>query len=171
VGHYHALGFSPFAIESKSAADGERLSQAYNIIHELTPTIRSTATDKVDGVLLSKDQDSTQLTMGDYKLTVKHDYTLSWAPKPADGRWPLTGGIIISIANDEFYIAGTGLVVTFKPLINDKRAGLVRVDEGTFMNGKWSPGRRLNGDEDHQGRHVSIPASSLEIQRVKLYTY
>jgi beta-galactosidase GanA len=171
VGHYHALGFSPFAIESKPVADGERLSQAYSIIRALTPTISSVAIDKVDGVLLSKNQDSTQLIMGDYKLTIKHDYTLSWAPKPADGRWPLTGGIIIGIANDEFYIAGTGLVVTFKPLTSGKRAGIIRVDEGTFVSGKWSPGRRLNGDEDHQGRHVSIPASSLGIQRVKLYTY
>jgi hypothetical protein len=109
--------------------------------------------------------------MGDYLLTVKHDLTLSWTAKPADGKWPLTGAVIISIADNEFYVGGTGIVVTFKPLKPGKRVGILQLDEGVFTDGKWTPGRRLNGDEDHQGRHLSIPSGEFAIQRVQLYDY
>lgn len=30
---------------------------------------------------------------------------------------------------------------------------------------------RMNGDQDHQGRHVRIPANDYSIQHVKLYSY
>ena len=33
------------------------------------------------------------------------------------------------------------------------------------------PGRLLNGDESHQGRHRRIPEGKFGIQRVKLYRY
>jgi hypothetical protein len=29
----------------------------------------------------------------------------------------------------------------------------------------------MNGDQDHQGRHVRIPVDEWNIQRVKLYQY
>jgi beta-galactosidase GanA len=45
------------------------------------------------------------------------------------------------------------------------------IDEGKFENGKWLPGRRMNGDQDHQGRHVRISVDEWNIQRVKLYQY
>jgi hypothetical protein len=56
-------------------------------------------------------------------------------------------------------------------VIANKKAGFVSVDEGIFENEKWIPGRRMNGDQDHQGRHVKIPGSDYSIQHVKLYTY
>ena len=72
---------------------------------------------------------------------------------------------------NEFYVAGTGFVITFEPVTTGKRAGFISVDEGKFQNGKWIPGRRMNGDQDHQGRHVRIPGDEYGIQHVKLYTY
>jgi hypothetical protein len=53
---------------------------------------------------------------------------------------------------------------------------LIEPDEGRFdfslgENEKWIPGRRMNGDQDHQGRHVRIPINEYSIQHVKLYTY
>jgi hypothetical protein len=29
----------------------------------------------------------------------------------------------------------------------------------------------MNGDQDHQGRHIRIPVGEWNIQRVKLYQY
>ncbi len=40
-----------------------------------------------------------------------------------------------------------------------------------LKNGVWRPGRRLNGDQTHQGRHLRIPAGDYGIQRLELYTY
>jgi len=34
---------------------------------------------------------------------------------------------------------------------------------------KWAPGRWLNGDQTHQGRHIRLAPGKFDIQRVKLY--
>ena len=75
------------------------------------------------------------------------------------------------LAPDEFYITGTGIVITFAPTVQNKNAGFINIDEGRFENEKWIPGRRMNGDQDHQGRHLRIPGNEYSIQHVKLYTY
>ena len=49
--------------------------------------------------------------------------------------------------------------------------GLELVTEGTYENGKWVPGRWLNGDEIHQGRQVMLVTGAFTAQRVKLYRY
>lgn len=172
IGHYKALGFSPFSIETDNKTVGEPLSQAYKIIQQLSGEIsKAKRKGTMEGVLLSKDVDTVHLQMGDYILTVSHDLTLGWSPKAKDTNWPLTGGIIIALTKDEFYVGGTGLVISFKPIKDGERAGILQVDEGVFVNGKWQPGRRLNGDEDHQGRHLRIPVSEYGLQRIKLYNY
>jgi hypothetical protein len=43
------------------------------------------------------------------------------------------------LANDEFYVGGTGMVISFKPVKQGERAGILQVDEGVFVNGKWQP--------------------------------
>jgi hypothetical protein len=48
-------------------------------------------------------------------------------------------------------------------------AGLGTVEEGSFVNGRWVPGRQLAGDETGQGDYLSL--RSLGIQRVTLYRY
>ena len=54
--------------------------------------------------------------------------------------WPLAGGLIIAVAPDEFYVAGTGFVMTFTPKANNKKAGFISVDEGRFENGDMETG-------------------------------
>jgi hypothetical protein len=39
------------------------------------------------------------------------------------------------------------------------------------VKGKWVAGRRMNGDQDHQGRHLQLPGGEYGIQKVKLYKY
>jgi hypothetical protein len=97
---------------------------------------------------------------------------LGWSPGSKDPGWPETGGLIIQTGNNEFIIAGTGIVVTFSSSTNpDTLVGILRTDEGEYVNGEWKPGRRMNGDQDHQGRHIRIPAKEFSIQKVKVYEY
>ncbi|MFL5810252.1 MAG: DUF5597 domain-containing protein [Flavisolibacter sp.] len=170
-GNYNCLSFSPFSIESTDHPETEPIGKTYDILQQLIPLITKYQPEgKTAGVLLLKDS-TREITMGNYRLTINHDYKLGWAAEAKTETWPLTGGLIISIAPDEFYIAGTGLVITFAPLDATKRAGFISVDEGRFQNEKWIPGRRMNGDQDHQGRHVRIPVGEYGVQRVKLYSY
>lgn len=84
----------------------------------------------------------------------------------------MSGAIIIQENDNDFIIAGTGIVVTFTVSNRtDKSVGILQAEEGKFDNGKWIPGRRMNGDQDHQGRHIRIPVGEWNIQKVKLYQY
>lgn len=173
IGHYEALGFSPFSIESTNEPDKEPLGKMYNLLKQLTPLISDNlGQNKIEGVLLSKESLLTIIKMGNYEFSFKHDYTLGWSANAKDEEWPMTSAIIIQTAKDEFYIAGSGIVATFKPL-NDsnKNVGILKTDEGVFENNKWRTIRHLNGDQTHQGRHISIPAGEYNIQKIQLYTY
>lgn len=173
IGHYEALGFSPFSIESVDEPEKEPLGKMYNLLQQLTPLISTNlGQNKIEGVLLAKESPTTILRMGNYEFTFKHDYTLGWSADAKAEDWPMASAIIIQTSKDEFYIAGSGIVATFKPLDNsNKNAGILKTDEGIFENNHWKTIRHLNGDQTHQGRHISIPAGEYSIQKVQLYTY
>ncbi|MBA4410688.1 MAG: DUF5597 domain-containing protein [Bacteroidota bacterium] len=170
---YDALGFSPFSVESTDKPADEPLAKMYGLIRELTPLITANqGQGKIKGVLVSKATPETIIQLGKYELTCRHDYTLSWTPGAKLEEWPLASVMIIQTGDDEFYVAGSGVVITFKlPENKDLNVGLLKVEEGRFENNEWKITRHLNGDQTHQGRHVSIPAGQLATQKVKLYTY
>ncbi|KAA9041763.1 mannonate dehydratase [Ginsengibacter hankyongi] len=173
IGHYQAIGYSPFSIESTDKPKEEPISKAYSILSQLSPEIlKYTGTGKMEGVLLDSQNKKQEIILGNYKLSVAHDYTLGWSPDALKPGWPITGCIIIQENENDFIIAGTGVVVTFSVIgTNRISAGILQANEGKYINGKWQPGRRMNGDQDHQGRHIRVPVSEWNIQRVKLYQY
>ena len=171
-GNYNCLAFSPFSIESTHEPEKEPIGKAYNILHQLTPLItKYQPAAAVKGFLIEKDSIQKDIAIGDYLFSVHHEYKMGWSPGSKESVWPLAGGLIIAVAPDEFYVAGTGFVMTFAAKSNNNKAGFISIDEGEFENGVWRPGRRMNGDQDHQGRHVRIPGNDYSIQHVKLYTY
>lgn len=57
-------------------------------------------------------------------------------------------------------------------LYSEKRIGIGSVDEISLdKEGNMKYLRRLNGDQDHQGRHVRIGIDDFKILHVKLYEY
>jgi hypothetical protein len=180
-GNYNCLSFSPFSIESTEHPEKEPIGKAYDVLKQIGPLITKYQTlNAVKGFLLERDSLPKEVTMNNYHLTIDHEYRLGWSAGAKNDTWPSAGCVIISVAPDEFYVAGTGVVITFTSTIENKRAGFLNIDEGKFQNArltdsvgqeKWIPGRRMNGDQDHQGRHVRIPMGDFSIQHVKLYTY
>lgn len=173
IGHYQGLGFSPFHIEDSKNTNNSALGQAYQLIDQLKSLLTENyGKNKIEGVLASKSIPETIVRMGKYELICKHDYTLSWNPGAKVDEWPLASAIIIQTDEDEFYIGGNGIVITFK-YADDKNinVGLLKTDEGSFVNGQWKTIRHLNGDQTHQGRHINVPNGSYTLQRVSLYTY
>jgi hypothetical protein len=49
--------------------------------------------------------------------------------------------------------------------------GIGSIDEGTFTRGEWLPGRRLNGDEDDQGRCWRFIPQRIHIEKAVVYRY
>jgi hypothetical protein len=80
-------------------------------------------------------------------------------------------GLILSTGPDEFYVAGLGVSVRYSSRDNALTARIGEVDEGSFVDGKWSPGRRLNGDETAGGGEIRLPDDVYSIQRVRLYRH
>jgi beta-galactosidase GanA len=167
VGQHDAIGFSPFSVESLDDDTTSALTESYDLLTQLTPLILENQGKSLMAGLLSEGPEQRlpqQLRLGDYILNVTFD-----RPTPQNPN-VLSGGLVIAVGPGEYVFAGTGLTVTFetdKP--GDPLVGLLAVDEGKYVNGRWIPGRRLNGDQTHQGRHLRL--GRFGIQRIKLYRY
>jgi hypothetical protein len=109
--------------------------------------------------------------MDGYRLVARHDLTLGWSDEAQAEQWPHAGALVVRVAPETFFVAGTGVVLSFEATEKDKRAGIDEIYEGHFVDGKWVPGRSMNGDQSHQGRHLRIPHRTWGIQRVRLYRY
>ena len=171
-GAHNAMGYDPFSIESVADPPGSQFRKAYEVLGQLTPLIlRHQGTGMMAGVLLDSAAQSATVTLGAYTFTFRHESSWPYAPRPT-GETPRYGGLIIMTAPEEFLIAGSGIVVTFQSAAsNGSIAGIDAIDEVSFAGGTCVTGRRMNGDEDHQGRHAWLPGGEFGIQRVRLYTY
>ncbi|MCB8995273.1 MAG: DUF5597 domain-containing protein [Bacteroidales bacterium] len=173
IGHCNAIGFSPFSIESTEDPQNEAIGKSYSILSQVSSQVlKNRGTEKMDGVLLDNEFKTQEIVMGKYKLMVAHDYTLGWSPEASKPGWTETGGIIIQEGENDFLVAGTGIVITFSEGgQGNQSVGILQAEEGNYVNGKWVAGRRMNGDQDHQGRHIRIPEGEWGIQRFSLYTF
>ena len=172
IGAYQALGASPFAIESLEPAAASALGDSYQVIEQLTSLITAhQGRGSMTAVLLDKENPTAEVTLGEFRVRLRHDYTWEWAsPARLGPIWPMAAAVIINSGPREYTIAGNGLIATFtpEPAITGV-SGIERIEEGSFQNGKWIAGRRLNGDENHQGRQLRLPVGAFGIQRIWLY--
>jgi beta-galactosidase GanA len=180
VGHHRAFGFSPFAIDGmESWGDGgKELARSYEVLSQLAPLIlENQPKGNVEGVLLEELTPSQRIRLGDYTLNVSPGGPRRIFPgEPASPEAPRAQsphGVFIASAPDEFYLAGSGLTVTFSantpgpPIV-----GLATVEEGRFVDGRWMKGRTLAGDDTGQGNSVSLRGGpGAGVVRVILYRY
>jgi beta-galactosidase GanA len=169
---HNAMGYNPFSIESAANPESNQFHKGYDVLRQLTPLIlENQGKGTMQGFLLDSAAQTAQIKLGEYNFTVKHEYTWPYAVH-GDGDMPRYGGLIIKVDENEFYIAGSGVLVTFQSSSDDgMNVGIISMDEGMFVQGKWIAGRRMNGDQDHQGRHMNLPGGEFSIQKVKLYKY
>lgn len=177
IGKHDAMGFGPFSIESIDDKQRNALSEGYSVLEQLTPAIlgnqgmnrMSGFKPRVlfDGSVLDA---PTIADIGEYRFTVSFNNSLKANSTQDNASY---GGLIVQIGSEEYLIAGQGMTVTFTHLSEaTPLAGIDSADEGVFdPRGNWISGRRLNGDQTHQGRHIRLESGKFQIQRVKLYSY
>ncbi len=197
-GEHNALGFSPFSIEDGT----NEVSAAYELLRQLRPIVMANrGKGTMHGLLFDQENKERVLRDGGLVLTAKHNFTLPWDPRATNGTtWPEGGGLIIRLANNEYLVAGMGIVVDFKTeseltpqtaelgedgfalagsgaeasskTFSGARCGILSSDEVTIDDYVAKHcARRLNGDQDQQGRHVRISVGEWKILHVKLYQY
>ncbi|MCR5131972.1 MAG: DUF5597 domain-containing protein [Prevotella sp.] len=114
MGEHQALGFSPFAIDQAPETDTWHVTQAYTLLNQLKPYLRSTKPYKTWGLLFDQEDKERVIEDGDRVLTCRHAFTLPWDPRATDGStWPEVGGVVIKLSADEYLLAGNGIVVEF----------------------------------------------------------
>jgi beta-galactosidase GanA len=172
-GQHDAIGFSPFSIESLQNSEESPLAQSYSMLAQLAPLIlEHQGKGLMAGLLLETAEQRVpqQVKLNGYTLNVTYERP----PASSQGTRtsePLSGGLVIATGPDEFIFAGTGLVVTFDAATPGENVGILFAQEGKYVSGQWSPGRWLNGDQTHQGRHLRLVPGKFDIQRIKLYRY
>lgn len=171
-GQHDAMGFSPFSIESPEQPEQYPLTKSYRLLHQLLPMLaQKQGKGLTNGVWMDGTTREQLEERNGYRFTCRHDYTLGWSPEAKSGNpWPESGALIIELSPREYIVAGTGVVITFDS-DKGKNIGIGFIDEVEMREGKMIPLRRLNGDQDHQGRHLRIPVGNWSIQHVKLYEY
>jgi hypothetical protein len=80
-------------------------------------------------------------------------------------------GLIIAVAPNTFVGAGSGFRVAFRATNGAAQVGIGAVDEGAYRDGQWIAGRRLNGDENDQGRRWRFSNQGIAIERCTVYHY
>jgi beta-galactosidase GanA len=173
IGAHDALGFGPFSIDSIDQNPGA-LASAYDMLAQISPSILAAqGTGRMMGFKPRQAYDDSLDFAPDVAVIGGYRFTVAYADiqRPvANPQTPGYGGIIIQTGPEDYLIAGQGITVTFEP-VNGGSAGIDTAWEGRFNNGTWVPGRLLNGDQTHQGRHIALYAGDWRIQKVRLYTY
>jgi len=176
IGALDSLGFSPFSVESLGDAPNA-LSQLYEVLRQLAPLIlENRGKERMAGFRATIAEDGTVNEAPATKTVAGIGFTVTfvdpWTPRDQQ-TIANHGGLMIYAGGDDFWFAGAGLTITFKGV--DSGAPLVGIDlaeEGVFdAQGQWQPGRRLNGDQTHQGRHIRLPPGKPQIQKVRFYRY
>jgi beta-galactosidase GanA len=165
LGEEAGFGFSPFAIESE-ASNTDPLGESYGVIASIAPLLAEhQSKGDVHGFVLNHDRSSVDFTMNGYTLHVSLDEI--FGDQAASGF-----GLIMADGKDAFLGAGKGFKVTFTQRPETvEHVGLAAIDEGTFVDGKWVPGRRLNGDENAQGVSWRFDPRQERIEKVSLYRF
>ena len=78
--------------------------------------------------------------------------------------------MILPDGPDSFYLVGSGLALTFGSHEAGKIARVGSVDEGSFVNGHWTPGRRLNGDETFGAYRIVLAPDAVRVVHITLYS-
>lgn len=175
-GEAGAFGFSPFGIDSlQLPADGSTNKPPIMEVYETLESMKNVLLSAQDSgrtrglVLHATSPRPTQtVSLGGYLFEAT--LSRSWPAKTLlteDGAM-----IIVQSAPDEFYIAGSGLTVSFyrDPDVDNRMSGIASIEEGSFVDGTWNVERRLNGDQSNQGRQLSMSVHQVHNYRVVLYS-
>lgn len=184
LGKYAAMGVSPFGIEDLSV-DGQ-VAQSYKLLREMLPQLADwQASGKVAGVAVDGDQPET-VELGGYKITaaigrgrggpggpgtagvaaqlpalLPSGVSTGTRAMSADTR-PFA--LIVNTAPDEFLFIGSNLTPSFAVDAAGARVVIASKDEGRYEKGKWTPDRRLNGDEAGSG----LPSGTVGMLKVRV---
>lgn len=187
IGEYDAIAFSPFGIDYEDSELNPNLEKQHRLLAESYDQMQqmgslitdNLGSDKMRGIYLYSGRETDEVEMGDYVLTFgpRKSFDIGALMAPAGGGFQAEdqqqieqgGALIVQTAADEFYVVGYGFNadVKLKDGVKSKFCGYDSIWEGRFENGKFIPGRLLNGDE----RNVFASYDKVNALKVKMFHY
>jgi beta-galactosidase GanA len=170
IGTYNAIGYSPFGVDRLAGSDLE-LARTYDFLTTVSPVILANQGQGTMTAVLVNTNATQSFRLGNYNIEAKF-----WNPPfylPATNALPeRVAGLFISTGPDDYIVIGRNLVVYFSSATDPAESvGLGTVEEGVYQDGRWVPGRRLNGDETPEWKALRFPSDHYSVQHVKLYQY
>ena len=188
IGEYDAIAFSPFGIDYEDSEltpalekQHRLLGESYDQMHQMGSLITDNlGSDKMRGIYLYTGHDTDTVEMGDYVLTFspRKGFDIGALMAPAGGGFAAEGeekqieqggALIVQTAPDEFYVVGYGFNcdIKLKDGVKSRYCGYDSIWEGRFEQGKFIPGRLLNGDE----RNIFATYDKVNALKVKMFHY
>lgn len=156
-GQHDAISFSPFGIDDLKPEE-DAFTKTYEVLSQVQDLIlQHQGKGTMVGIYVDTIKRAQEFDLGGYRIKAQlggGSYAELMGPTGKTKRAPSAGGLVFSIAPDEFIVVGKDFMLSFDPLKPDEKRPFIDVeymDEGTFVNGKWLTSRRLNGDEGTGG--------------------
>jgi hypothetical protein len=172
AGKYDGIGYSPFGIDRLVSPDSE-LGKGYQVLSQVAPLIlERQGLGKVTAVLVDADAPRSKVRLGDYTIEARFAKRSQDPNEPVAAPVDRVAGLFIQLGPDEYVIVGRSMSVYFETATDATQSvGLATVEEGQYVDGRWVPGRRLNGDETPDWKALWFPGDRYSIQKIKLYRY
>ena len=124
---------------------------------------------KVNGVAEDPAVHQQTMNLGPWTATVAYGFKQFGpggveAPGNAD---PVGRALVAQLGPDEFLVTGVSARVDFRPVDTAKHRAFVKVEEGTYVDGKWKFLRIWNGDQTDYGLNFT---TRPQVLRVSLMT-
>jgi len=149
LGQHNAICFAPFAIDGLKEPAAQAIGESYGSLAGFLPFWAKHSGNGNNIGFVSGNSDRESFVLGDYRIEIRY-------LQQQDIKNNLFGscGLILNTAPGEYYITGRNIKLSFNTIAGEGNfVEVLSLDEGTFINGIWKAGRRLNGDELY---HFSI---------------
>ncbi len=165
LGHEDGMGFAPFGIDSWNDRDND-LGKSYSVLLQMAPLILAhQGKGEMTGFVLTKENPDAFANLNGYQLHIRLDEIFGSSAERGYG-------LIMNDGKDGFIGVGSGFRVSFAPLTPGlSLVGVGSIEEGSFSGDNWHPERRLNGDENDQGRYWRFSPSGTHIEKASVYRY
>jgi beta-galactosidase GanA len=169
------IGFSPFGIDRNNQSTDEEnaarlasVSQEYAMALTMMRELAKWAFEgKIKAVVESEDHAEQTIDLGLWQATIS--FGAARRNTVQANAKPISKAMVVQLGDNEFLLIGTLCHFTFKPLgANAGKAWqYLKVEEGTYENGKFKLLRILNGDEtDWGGPRVGAIPTVLHVTLV-----
>lgn len=156
-GQHDAISFSPFGIDDLKPEE-DAFTRTYAVLSQVQDLIlQHQGKGTMAGIFVDTSMRVQEFNLGGYRIKAQFGGNYYPEPPAQNGKAKkasAAGGLVFSIAPDEFIVVGKDFMLSFNLIKADEKKPFFDVEymeEGTFVNGKWLTIRRLNGDEGTGG--------------------